>query len=255
VSDDDNYRLGAAAEAAIEDAYIALELAHRESRSIAGESEDPAARASLVELQDATTQFFEVLRPYLKGAPGLREYWQGALATHPDTPHDSMEGVASYYFDNSTGVWDVSPPETLSVPVPGQAAAGSATAEALPDGGVPDSLADWHDALSLPPTDRVVSIRSSAEKGGAHAVDVVRCRVVGLRGLDDWTIGTETIQERGSGFMASEVVEKEVPLTEPAGKITTAKRMLVEVADELGALAALDTVDEREAEYDYEDLI
>lgn len=257
MTDDEEFRLGAGAEAAIEDAYLSLELSHREFRGADGraDSDGRGAPSSLVELQDATVQFFELLRPYLKKAPGLREYWQGGLAAHPDTAHDSMENVVSYYRDRSTGVWDVSTPKTLSVPVPGQAAAGSATTEALADGGVPDSLGGWYDALSLRPTDRVIGVQGPTEEFNDHAVKVLRFDVLGLRELDDWTIQTETVRQHGSGFMSGETSKQQVPVAEPVGKITTAKRMLVEAADELGALAALDTVDEREAEYDYADLI
>lgn len=257
MTDDENQR-GAATARAIEEAHLTLQQKHRKLRAVSEDAppdgSDPSSE--LIEFREYVLTFFELLRPYLQTTPGLREYWHGSLAAHPEDPHDTLAEIRDYYSDNSAGVWRMSSPDLIEVPPPARAMSASGGKTAVADGsGIPDTLADWHEAASLGPTERVVSIVPPDGDFDTYGVRFVTFGVVALRDLDDWSISHKTVREAGEGFMAGETAERTVRQTEPPRKIVTAKRMLVEAAEELDALADLDTADHREAEYDYSDLI
>jgi hypothetical protein len=247
----------------VEETYLSLQSAHRTLRRARNGDEDaPSVEEAAVELQDVVLTFFEFLRPYIKDAPGLREYWEGALVDYPPERRrfDSQKELLAYYRDNSVGVWQsqVHHPDTIPHPSSTAAAATETANTALADGGeVPETLRGWHDALRLTSRERIVAITKAPDDDPIDGwyYRPARFSVLGLRDLEDWGVAERTVRERGVGFMAGEVAEKTAREPEDPGKVETAKRMLVEVAEELGALPAYDTTDNREAEFDYSDVV
>jgi hypothetical protein len=69
--------------------------------------------------------------------------------------------------------------------------------------------------------------------------------VLGLRSIRNWTVETHRERQTGDGFMAGETATSETREPEPAAKVETAAEMLVDVADELGAIATYEPSGER----------
>jgi len=243
----------------VEEAYLNLQKAlsvHRTARNKGEAAAPDHVDDPDVNLQEAVLRFHELLRPYVKDAPGLEEYWEGSVAAHPDDGFESTEDARRYYLEHSTGCWQL---QQQWEPVPVQpAAAQTAGAQALADGGAePDTLEGWHDMLNLPKTARV---GGAVPAPGDDPLDgwfilVFAHSIIGLRDLASWEVEQQTVRKHGEGFMAGETAEATVYDPEPSKKILVAARMLVECAVEMGALAQFDTVDDREAEYPYGGLI
>jgi len=234
----------------VEEGYVTLQDAMRTYRQARDQGNDaaglPAGKNPVIVLQDAVQTFFSLIRPYLADEPRLAEYWRGALATHPDTQHRSADAALEYYREHSVGVWQAQH-HTQVIPRARMGNGAGAQATALSDGGSPSTLADWHEALNLPATVRVLSVH---EAGADDAFDgwfykEGRFAVMGLREVTDWRVETRRTREHGDGFMAGTAATTEEAQPQPAAKVETAARMLAEVADELGAIATYEPAGDR----------
>lgn len=236
----------------VEQGYVNLQdtmQTYRRARNQGPEQADISPGTDpVIVLQDAVETFFHVVRPYIDGEPRLAEYWHGALAKHPDTKHSSPEEAIAYYKENSVGIWQTQE-HTRAVPAqqPNAAAAGG-DQSTLADGGQADSPAAWHDAMNLPNTSRVLYVESAF--GGEDSFEgwyfkEGRFAVLGLHEIKDWEVTSETQRQTGNGFMSGEVAEIETRQAEPAPKVETAAMMLIDVADELNAIASYEPSGER----------
>jgi hypothetical protein len=92
----------------VEESYLALQNTLRKYRLLdefgVNEFDDNTDEPTLA-LQQEVETFFELIRPYVDGEPGLRDYWEGALAAHPDGFHSSEEEAIDYYQRHSVGIW------------------------------------------------------------------------------------------------------------------------------------------------------
>lgn len=232
----------------VEDAYVSLQDRMRTYRQARDQGNHAAGlspdRNPVVVLQDAVQTFFEFIRPFIKNEPRLAEYWRGAIATHPDQQHRSVDAAKGYYRDNSFGVWQIQP-HTGSVAAP-QLKNERAQQIAATDGGAIDP-GQWHDVLQLPDTTRILRVEPAFDDEQFEGWYYVEGRfaVVGLREIPTWNVATRTRRTNGDGFMAGESAVQEQADPEPAGKVETAARMLVEVADELDAIATYSPRGER----------
>jgi len=234
----------------VEEAYVRLQKAmqtYRQARdqgnSAAGLAPD---RDPVILLQNEVQTFFSLIRPFVSDAPQLDEYWWGALATYPEQTHQSIAGAFDYYREHSVGVWQ-SQRHTRAIPtakLQQQGADGSATAVA--DGAGPRSLSEWHELLGLSNKMRLLGYETQADEtfNGYYFIEG-RFAVLGLRDIDQWDITTKTERTHGDGFMAGETATQETRVPEPAAKVETGARMLVEVADELDAIATFTPRGER----------
>jgi len=215
-----------------------------------------------VELQESILRFWELLRPHVRNHGPLEEYWEGAVATYPTKRLHTVAELKAYYFDKSVGVWQIQVHTDQITPQPlKQQANGSQPA--IADGGEL-TAAEWGEALNLNKNERVLAADTL---DGVHWVKTARMAVLGLRELDHWQIKRREVREDSSGgFMSGSVKGagfqgentgsiKTEPVSEPPQKLLTAARMLVEVAEELGAISTYSIADDREAEIKYEGLI
>jgi len=200
--------------------------------------EDP-----VILLQDAVQTFYELVRPYLADEPRLAEYWRGALAQHPDQQFRETAEALDWYREHSVGVWQTQ--EHTEVLSPDDASNGASAAVA--DGGMPQTFAGWHGVFDLAPSERVLSVMHPGSGGdlGGWMCWYGRFAVLGLREVDRWEVRERATRTSGDGFMAAETATEAVREGEPAAKVETAARMLVEVADELGAIASYEPDGER----------
>lgn len=235
----------------VEEGYVSLQDSMRTYRQARNQGHRAAGLPSdadpVILLQDAVETFFELIRPYIKDEPRLSEYWHGGLARHPDEQHDTPGGAVEYYVENSVGIWQTQQ-HTGAIPAgeqPAQTATGAQGA--IADGGVPDSPREWHALLDLPETVRVLRVEPalSDEDFNGWYYQEGRFAIVGLRDVTRWEVRTHTERERGAGFMAGETAASETREPEPAAKVETAARMLIEVADELGAIATYEPAGDR----------
>ncbi len=109
--------------------------------------------------------------------------------------------------------------------------------EALTDGGV-SSFDDWHQLLGLSNRERLVGVQHGEDD--LVYVQLLRIAVLPLRELDHWQVRISKERTQGDGFMAGETTVKTKREFEPPTKLITAKRLLVEAADKLGALSEFD---------------
>jgi len=190
-------------------------------------------------LQDEVQTFFSLIRPYINNAPQLEEYWWGALASYPDQPHRSAEAALDYYREHSVGVWQAQQ-HTRAIPTAAlQQQTLDGGGKAVADGAGPESLRGWHKLLNLPNTVRILGIETSAadeEFEGYYYLEG-RFSVLGLRQVANWRVTTRTERVQGDGFMAGETSTTETREPEPQRKVETAAHMLIDVADELSAIA------------------
>lgn len=223
----------------VEEGYVTLQErmhTYRQARNQGnraaglGPDEDP-----VIILQDAVETFFSLIRPYIEDEPRLREYWRGALAQHPDQ-HLTRERAFAYYDEHSTGVWQKQP-HVFQVPQRLQQQPADGDAAAATDGGQPDP-ADWHEMLGLSDSVRVLGVSQGYYVEG-------RFSVLGLRNIKRWEVRTHRERQSGNGFMAGETATRETREPEPAKKVETAAEMLVDVADELNAIASYEPSGDR----------
>ena len=234
----------------IEEGYIQLHESMRTYRQARDRGNAVAGLASdtdpVLVLQDSVQTFFELVRPYLKDEPRLAEYWRGALAQYPDETFHSATEALEYYVEHSVGVWQTQQ-HTGAIPTARLQKNGSGnTAEALADGGA-TGLQQWHDALTLPPTVRLLHVEPAFddEDFDGWYYREGRFAVLGLREVDRWQVRRTTERVNGEGFMGGNTATDETVEGEPAAKVETAARMLVEVADELGAIVSYEPSGER----------
>jgi len=237
----------------VEKAYVTLQEKIRIYRQARDQGNHAAGlkpgTEPVVVLQDAVQTFFQFVRPFIKGDPRMDEYWRGGIAQHPSSQHRTVEDAKAYYRDNSVGVWQI------------QVHTGSLSgANSRQQNGQQPAVADggeitvndinpgtWHDELQMPPTTRLLRVEPAFgddEFDGWYYAEG-RFSTVGLREIPTWTVETRQERSSGDGFMAGETGGREVQDAEPAKKVETAARMLVEVADELEAIATYEPRGER----------
>jgi len=238
---DDSSRSGLATRA-IQESYLSMEQAHRQFRVARDEGDDTDEPQAMY--QDAVLTFYELLRPYLKGESQLSGYWNGEIPGYPSRFHQSVDEAMQYYQDHSIGVYQMQN-HVSQAPM---------NQQVLTDGGsdTPQAPVQWHQLLGRPSTSRIVSVQP---EGDLWFFRELRFAVLGLRELDYWKAEVVTERGQGDGFMAGETnISKRLEYESPQ-KITTAKRMLTEAANKLGALPDYHIEDTRDAGFDYSDLL
>lgn len=211
---------------AIHEAYINLQQAHHDYRRARDRGEE--TRAHRGEFQEQIITFYELVRPHLKHETALADYWSGDLPDYTGWDFDSDREAAQYVRDKGTGVYQVQQHTDLV----------EVNQEVLTDGGV-QGFDGWHDLLGLSwDSERLIALREG--EGNQYYIKVIRAAVLPLRTLDHWEATVVTERERGDGFMSSETTTRTRREFEPEQKLVTAKRLLVEAADKLGALSAFD---------------
>lgn len=208
---------------AIHEAYLTLQDAHREYRRARDNDDDlqlPKAR-----FQDAVLTFYELVRPHLRHETALEDYWAGHLPEYTGWDFDSTSEAATYVREKGTGVYQVQE-HVDSVQV---------NQQVLTDGGL-QTFEEWHELLGLSwDSERLVAVTPADD--GSHFVKVLRCAVLPLRELDRWQADVVKERTQGDGFMAGETTVETTLEYQPVQKLVTAKRLLVEAADRLGALS------------------
>lgn len=216
-------------------------------------------------LQESIMRFYELLRPHIKRSPKLQKYWEGGLADYPaDGMPTTVRGAKYYYAESSVGVWQIQVDHDTIIPQQPRTTKGRKVA--LADGGeLPDTPTGWHQRLRLSEYERVYRVQRSPADDVIDGwyTTILQFSILGLRDLDTWeideTVKLETDPYGSESFMVAEDGGDDnltkVPDPEPARKLITAARMLIESAVELGALTDYDTADDREAEITYDHLI
>jgi len=164
----------------------------------------------------------------------------GRTGLYPDSPHRTVDAALDYYREHSVGVWQ-GQQHTRAVPTEAlqQQTLGGGGQQAVADGAGPSSLREWHELLGLSNTVRILGIEPA---GDADDLDGYYClegrfAVLGLREIGNWRVTTRKERAQGDGFMAGETSTTETREPEPAKKVETAAHMLIDVADELSAIA------------------
>lgn len=227
----------------VEEGYVKLQETMQKYRQARDQGNAAAGFAPDVDptlvLQNEVQTFFSLVRPYVKDAPQLEEYWWGALATYPDQPHPSVSAAFDYYSEHSVGVWQ-SQQHTTAVPAAKlQQQTVDGSNQAVADGGERPSLKEWHKRLNLSSNTRILGVEQTEgddEFEGYYCLEG-RFAVLGLREIENWRVKTRTERIQGNGFMSGETSKRETREPEPAKKVETAANMLIEVADELSAIA------------------
>lgn len=217
---------------AIHESYLSLQKAHREFRRARDTDGDVTAAQGV--FQDAILTFYELVRPHLKHESSLSNYWRGELPDYTGWDKPDGEPAATYVKEQGTGVYQVQE-HVDSVEL---------NQQVLTDGGV-SGFADWHELIGLSwDSERLVAVQPDADSQ-QYFIKVLRCAVLPLRELDHWQ--TQVVEERqtGGGFMASETNTKRRREYESPMKLVTGKRLLVEAADQLGALSEFDASTQR----------
>ncbi|MFW5900408.1 MAG: hypothetical protein ACOCTH_01360 [Halodesulfurarchaeum sp.] len=214
---------------AIHDAYLNLQQAHREYRRARDNDQDTKQPQGV--FQDAVLTFFELVRPHLKHESALSDYWAGNVPDYAGWSPDSPQDAAAYVREHGTGIYQVQKHvDTRKIRDEEQ--------KVITDGGI-DTFEEWHRFLGLSDSERLVSVKGD-DQSGELFVSLLRVAVLPLRDLDHWQARIRKHRKTGDGFMASETsVSTEIEY-EPELKLITAKRLLVEAADKLGALSEFD---------------
>lgn len=225
---------------AIHESYLSVQRAHQQLRQ-AREHDTDVTDAQAV-LQDEVLTFYELLRPHLKHESALSDYWDGDLPGYTGWDFKSVTEAKQYVMDHGTGVYQVQKhPSTVAV-----------RQKALTDGGV-EGYEDWHETLGLSwDTERLLSVepvqqdqREAMDADATHYVVVLRCAVLPLRRLDRWQPRVRKERTSGDGFMSGETSVETTREYQPPQKLVTAKRLLVEAADRLGALSDFEASTQR----------
>ncbi|MFW5950258.1 MAG: hypothetical protein ACOCR6_02785 [archaeon] len=209
---------------AIHEAYLSMQQAHRQYRQARDHGGDvDSAHATL---QDSVLTFYELVRPHLKHESGLSDYWEGHIPDYSGWDFQSEREAVEYIRDKGTGIYQVQrhPPKVLTVNKDLQA-----------DGGL-NTFSEWHEFLGLSDSERLVAVKYEASEAKVF-YKVLRIATLPLRKLDSWKVTVRKNRTRGDGFMASESAVNVTREYVPVQKLVTAKRLLVESADKLGALS------------------
>ncbi len=210
---------------AIHDAYLNLQQAHRQFRQARDHDQDITGPQGV--FQDAVLTFYELVRPHLKSESALSSYWEGDLPDYAGWDPNSVDDAVRTVREKGTGVYQVQQHvDTVEL-----------QQEALTDGGV-SSFDDWHQLLGLSNRERLVGVQHGEDD--LVYVQLLRIAVLPLRELDHWQVRISKERTQGDGFMAGETTVKTKREFEPPTKLITAKRLLVEAADKLGALSEFD---------------
>jgi len=210
---------------AIHEAYLTLQDAHREYRR--ARDNDMDTQGPKAGFQDAVLTFYELVRPHLKHETALEDYWSGSLPDYVGWDFNSSEEAVSYVREHGTGVYQVQQ-HTDTVQL---------RQDVLTDGGL-QGFTEWHDFLGLSwDSERLVAVQPDPDDESVRYLKLLRCAVLPLRELDHWQATVTKERTQGDGFMAGNTsVETSLEYQHPK-KLVTAKRLLVEAADRLGALS------------------
>lgn len=215
---------------AIHETYLELQGAHKHYRQARDDPDasDREERLARGEFQEAVLTFHELVRPHLKHESALSDYWEGSLPDYTGWEFDTADEAARYVREHGTGVYQVQRHTDLI----------ELGQEAATDGGM-EGFEDWHDFLGLSwESERLVAVQPGEE--GRHFVSFLRAAVLPLRELDHWRARISKDRRQGEGFMAGETAIETRREFEHPEKLVTAKRLLVEAADQLGALSEFD---------------
>lgn len=208
---------------AIHESYINLQQIHHEYRTARDRGEDTHALRG--EFQEAVLTFYELVRPHLKHETALSGYWNGDLPEYTGWDFDSEREAVSYIQDKGTGVYQVQKHTNVF----------RVDQQVLTDGGV-QGFDTWHELLGLSwDSERLIAIQPADDN--QYFAKVLRTAVLPLRELDSWQATITRERTQGDGFMAGEAATQTRRKFEPDAKLVTAKRLLVEAADKLGALS------------------
>lgn len=225
---------------AIHESYLSVQRAHQQYRQ--AREHDTGVTDAQAAMQDEVLTFYELLRPHLKHESALSDYWDGSLPGYTGWDFDSVREAKQHVMDHGTGVYQVQKhPSTVAV-----------RQKMLTDGGV-EGYADWHEILDLSwDTERLLSVepiqdaqRQAIDEEATHYVVVLRCAVLPLRRLDRWQPRVRKQRVSGDGFMSGETSVETKREYQPPQKLVTAKRLLVEAADRLGALSDFEASKQR----------
>lgn len=206
---------------AIHEAYLTLQDAHREYRRARDSGRDTHGPKG--QFQDAVLTFYELVRPHLKHESALEDYWKGNLPSYTGWDFSDTD-PRTYVREHGTGVYQVQEHVDMI----------EIDESVRTDGGL-DSLDDWHKFLGLSwESERLVAVQPA---DGTHFVKVLRCAVLPLRELDHWEATVKQQRVQGEGFMSGETAVSTTREFQTPDKLVTAKRLLVEAADRLGALS------------------
>ena len=208
---------------AIHEAYLNLQQTHHEYRRARDRGEDTHLHRG--EFQDAILTFFELVRPHLIHETSLSDYWHGDIPDYTGWDFDSDREALSYIREKGTGVYQVQQHTDLF----------EVNQQVLTDGGV-QGFDTWHELLGLSDRERLIAIEPASTERKYYG-KVLRIALLGLRDLDHWKATITRERKQGDGFMASETTVTTRRQFEPEQKLVTAKRLLVEAADKLGALS------------------
>ena len=208
---------------AIHESYLNLQDSHRKYRQ--ARDNDTAVEPAKAEFQDAVLTFFELVRPHLKHESALEDYWSGSLPDYTGWDFNDSREAVSYIREHGTGVYQVqNHVDQFQV-----------EQDVLTDGGI-QSFEEWHELLGLSwDSERLIAVEHAGE--GNHFVKIIRCAILPLRELDHWQAKVTKKRTKGDGFMSGETSVEVSREYQPGQKIVTAKRLLVEAADRLGALS------------------
>lgn len=208
---------------AIHEAYLDVQQAlrqYREARDRGAATDRAHAR-----LQHSVLTLYELLRPHLRAADVVADYWTG---TPPDYPGDGVapdpdDGAGVLHVQRRTASLSLDgdrDPERLAVD------GGAIDAAAL------ETLAEWHDELGLSDDIRLVGVAVNG--------DVAMLRYdayqLGLRQLDDW--GTVVVERERylGGFLAGRTASTRERRRVDVPRLRRAARELAQAADELNLL-------------------
>lgn len=236
----------------VEEGYVSLQEKMRIYRQARNQTNlqaglDPGTNP-VVMLQDAVETFYHLVRPYVEHEPQLSEYWRGALASYPGERFAETDHALAYYEQHSVGVWQSqSHPRALSL-TQRQLQTDTGDAAAVADGGdglpMPQAI---HRYANLPESVRVLGVNEASdddEFDGYYFIEG-RFAVVGLQEVRNWEVTTKQVSTnkngfmagQSSGFMTGQSSGRTVAQPEPAAKIETVAEMLIDVADDLNAIA------------------
>lgn len=209
---------------AIHEAYLDVQQALREYRDSTDHGSSTDRERAHGELQGAVLTFYELLRPHIREHATVKEYWEG------EPPSYNGNGTAPDP-DNGKGVLHVQR-RTDQVDLR------QVNQDAFADGGA-QSLEEWHDALDLNGSARLVGIARPSEDSPEAFVqfDVYQ---LGLRELDNWQ--TEYVEEQTDmgGFLGGKQQTEYTRERVDVDRLKRAARELSDVAQKLGALSQFD---------------
>lgn len=206
-TDDDRH--GGIPTRAIHEAYLDMQRALKRYRKARDTGNQHAVDDAHGDVQETVLTLYELLRPHLKHNDAVGDYWTGEPPRYtgngPPDPEDG-KGVIDWQ------------KRTTHVKHPG---------------GDPDTFEDWHDALGLNGSKRLLNVVAD---GNACLVQY-HAYEIGLRRLDEWQTEIQTTQKSLGGFLDGVTKEEKKRERVKIHKLRRAARELSDVAERLNALS------------------